>query len=75
VPADTLDGDQDYVQYAVPLDGDGLLASYEDAFPAGYTVGPTDTMCGPALTGTAGTVTFVVESRDGGVNLVVATEG
>jgi hypothetical protein len=30
-------------------------------------------MGGPGLTGTAGAVTFVVEPRDGGVNLIFGT--
>jgi hypothetical protein len=71
----TLDGNQDYAEYAVPLDGEALLAHYEAAFPAGYTVEPTDTIHGPGLTGTAGEVTFVVEPRDGGLNLIFAVEG
>ena len=71
----TLDGNQDYVEYAVTLDGDALLAYYQGAFPAGYTVGPIDTIGGPGLTGTAGDVTFVVEPREGGVNLVFGVEG
>jgi hypothetical protein len=71
----TLDGNQDYAEYAVTLDGEALLAYYQGAFPAGYTVEPTDTIGGPGLTGTAGDVTFVVEPRDGGMNLVFAVEG
>jgi hypothetical protein len=68
----TLDGNQDYAQFAVPLDAEAVLAYYEGALPAGYTVEPTDTVSGPGLTGTAGTITFVVEPKDGGVNLVFA---
>ena len=68
----TPDGNQDYAEYAVALDGEALLAHYEGAFPAGYTVEPTDTIYGPGLTGTAGEVTFVVEPRDGALNLVFA---
>jgi hypothetical protein len=70
----TLDGNQDYAEYAVPLDGAALLAYYEGVFPAGYTVEPTDTIHGPGLTGTAGEVTFVVEPRDGGLNLIFAVD-
>ena len=58
------------MQYAVPLDAAAVLAYYEDAVPAAYAVEPTDTVSGPGLTGTAGGVTFVVEPKDGGVNLV-----
>jgi hypothetical protein len=68
----TADGNQDYAEYAVPLDGEALLAYYQGVFPAGYTVEPTDTIHGPGLTGTAGDVTFVVEPRDGGLNLLFA---
>jgi hypothetical protein len=62
----TLEGNQDYLEYAVPLEGEALLAHYRAAFPATYTVEDTETISGPGLTGAAGEVFFTVEPRDGG---------
>jgi hypothetical protein len=62
----TLEGNQAYAEYAVPLDGAALLGHYQTAFPAGYTVEPTETISGPGLSGAAGEVYFTVEPREGG---------
>jgi hypothetical protein len=63
-------GDQEYVEYAVDLGPEEVLAHYEGALPGAYAPARTETGRGPALTGVADGVTFLVEPRDGGLQLV-----